>query len=116
GRASPVGAFADLHIVGREEPVLIPYAKLGPFVSKLIRSSRARRRSNSTNAGLTARECQIMRQVACGRTNREIADSLHIKESTVKKSMTVVMEKLVARNRVEAVLRFLQIVAFILQG
>jgi DNA-binding NarL/FixJ family response regulator len=56
---------------------------------------------------LTPREHQIMRQVVLGRTNKEIAETLRIKETTVKKNMTLVMEKLIVRNRVEAAIRFL---------
>ncbi|WP_426235142.1 response regulator transcription factor [Pararhizobium sp. DWP1-1-3] len=39
-----------------------------------------------------------------GRTNREIAQCLDIGEKTVKHYMTVLMQKLDVRNRVEVVL------------
>ena len=54
---------------------------------------------------LTARETQILACVARGRTNKEIARELQISEKTVKHYMTVIMEKLQVRNRVEAVLK-----------
>lgn len=50
---------------------------------------------------LTLREEEIVRTVARGRTNSEIADELHISLSTVKTHLTSVMNKLGARNRVE---------------
>lgn len=54
---------------------------------------------------LTAREDQILCQVAQGLTNKEIARNLSISEKTVKHYMTLIMQKLQVRNRVEAVLR-----------
>jgi DNA-binding NarL/FixJ family response regulator len=39
-----------------------------------------------------------------GQTNREIAQNLAISEKTVKHYMTILMQKLDVRNRVEAVL------------
>jgi DNA-binding NarL/FixJ family response regulator len=50
---------------------------------------------------LTDREEQILLTVACGRTNSEIADELHISLSTVKSHVASLMTKLGVRNRVE---------------
>jgi len=55
---------------------------------------------------LAEREKRILDQVARGLTNKEIAKSLEISEKTVKHYMTNIMQKLRARNRVEAVLAF----------
>ena len=54
---------------------------------------------------LTAREEQILDCVARALTNKEVARELQISEKTVKHYMTVIMEKLQVRNRVEAVLK-----------
>ncbi|QRM30320.1 response regulator transcription factor [Microvirga sp. VF16] len=53
---------------------------------------------------LSAREDQIVRLLLDGKTNREIATGLGITERTVKHYMTVLMQKLNARNRVEVVI------------
>ncbi|QNE17848.1 response regulator transcription factor [Kribbella qitaiheensis] len=53
---------------------------------------------------LTTREEEILRTVAQGRTNSEIATDLHISLSTVKTHLTSIMTKLNARNRVELVM------------
>jgi two-component system, NarL family, nitrate/nitrite response regulator NarL len=53
---------------------------------------------------LTDRERQILERVACGDLNKEIAYDLKISEKTVKHYMTNIMQKLHARNRVEAAL------------
>jgi DNA-binding NarL/FixJ family response regulator len=50
---------------------------------------------------LTAREEEVIRTVARGRTNAEIAEELYISLSTVKTHLASLMTKLGARNRVE---------------
>jgi two-component system, NarL family, nitrate/nitrite response regulator NarL len=55
--------------------------------------------------GLTRREYEILRHVAMGETNPEIADTLGLTRNTVKTYLQRALEKLGARNRVEAVAR-----------
>lgn len=50
---------------------------------------------------LTPRELDVVRAVARGATNAEIAAALHVTVSTVKTHVTHVQDKLLARNRVE---------------
>jgi len=52
---------------------------------------------------LTPREIEVLRQVARGLRNREIAEQLHITEETVKVHIRHLLEKLNARDRTEAV-------------
>jgi DNA-binding NarL/FixJ family response regulator len=54
-------------------------------------------------SNLTEREEEILRLIARGARDREIAEQLYISESTVKKHVQNVLRKLQARNRVEAV-------------
>jgi predicted ATPase/DNA-binding CsgD family transcriptional regulator len=58
-----------------------------------------------SNQELTAREVEILRLIAEGFTNREIADQLVIGVSTVKKHINHVYDKLDAKNRTQAVIR-----------
>jgi DNA-binding NarL/FixJ family response regulator len=53
---------------------------------------------------LTAREDQVVKLVAEGISNREIAQQLSVKENTVKKSLLRIYDKLGVSNRVELVL------------
>lgn len=53
---------------------------------------------------LTKREEDILRMVAGGLSNREIAERFGLQEKTVKHYMTSVLQKLSVRNRVEAAL------------
>ena len=55
--------------------------------------------------GLTRREYDILRRVAMGETNPEIACALGLTRNTVKTYLQRALEKLGARNRVEALSR-----------
>jgi DNA-binding NarL/FixJ family response regulator len=55
-------------------------------------------------AALTKREEDILRLVAEGLSNKEVARRLDLQEKTVKHYMTSILQKLHARNRVEAAL------------
>jgi len=50
---------------------------------------------------LTPRQCDILREVACGRSNSEIAERLHISVETVKTHMRQLLVRMGARNRTE---------------
>ncbi len=53
---------------------------------------------------LTNRECEVLRLVAEGLTNREIGERLFLAEKTVKHYMSSILQKLQVRSRVEAAL------------
>lgn len=53
---------------------------------------------------LSVREEQVVRLLLSGKTNREIAEELGIGEKTVKHYMTILMQKLHVRNRLEVVI------------
>jgi two-component system, NarL family, nitrate/nitrite response regulator NarL len=59
--------------------------------------------------GLTRREYDILRRVAMGETNPEIAAALGLSRNTVKTYLQRSLEKLGARNRVEALSRASQL-------
>jgi DNA-binding NarL/FixJ family response regulator len=52
---------------------------------------------------LTAREQEVFRLIANGRSNPEIAQELYISETTVKTHVTHILQKLDLRDRVQAV-------------
>lgn len=64
----------------------------------------AQRRRETDDIRLNVREEQILKLLLTGMTNREIAARLKISEKTVKHYMSLVMQKLNVRNRLEAVL------------
>jgi len=56
-------------------------------------------------AGLSGRELEVLRLMAAGKQNKEIADQLYVTVDTVKKHVTHILEKLGASNRTEATAR-----------
>jgi DNA-binding NarL/FixJ family response regulator len=74
---------------------------LEPVVaSKLLRQVR---HPASPDVRLTVREVEVLRLVARGRQNKEIARDLAVTERTVKFHLSALMRKLGAGNRMEAV-------------
>jgi len=58
---------------------------------------------------LTPRETQVLRLMAGGYSNREIADALGSAEGTVKNHASVILSKLGVRDRTRAVLKALEL-------
>jgi len=56
------------------------------------------------NAGLTSREIEVLRLIATGATNREVADYLVISEGTVKNHLAHIFSRLGLRDRTQAVM------------
>ncbi len=57
---------------------------------------------------LTPREIEVVRLLASGRSNKEIADALAIGDETVKTHVGRVLAKLHAENRAQAVIQALK--------
>ncbi len=74
------------------------------LAARLLAEGQAKKDEPDPLSLLTAREEQILRQVAEGMSNREIGDALNIAEKTVKHYMTNILQKLQVRNRVTAAL------------
>jgi DNA-binding NarL/FixJ family response regulator len=56
-----------------------------------------------SDEGLTGREVEVLRKVAGGNRNRDIADLLFISEETVKVHIKHIMDKLGAKDRTQAI-------------
>jgi DNA-binding NarL/FixJ family response regulator len=84
---------------------------LAPGVSEEARHRVAREALVAKEPGfvidgaITARERQIIRLLAGGYTNREIASALHVAEGTVKNHVSSVLAKMGVRDRTRAVLK-----------
>ncbi|MDV9189137.1 response regulator transcription factor [Streptomyces sp. SR27] len=80
-------------------------AYLSPRVAgRVITGMRAHRAAHPHRSleRLTDRERQVLAGLGAGRSNAEIAKTLHLVEGTVKAHVSAVLSKLGARNRVEA--------------
>lgn len=73
---------------------------LHPDVARLLADSDAR----PGQADLTARERDVLAQVARGRSNREIARALSLSEKTVKTHVSAILGKLGVQDRTQAAL------------
>ena len=62
------------------------------------------KRKAAESVMLSIREKQIVRLLMSGKTNREIADAINIREKTVKHYMTALIQKLHVRNRLEVMI------------
>lgn len=78
-------------------------AKVMSEFTRIARTPRAQ--VNDLAVDLSSRELEVLRQVATGASNKEIADLLVIAEGTVKNHLTSILAKLDARDRMQAVLK-----------
>ncbi|MCB0130569.1 MAG: response regulator transcription factor [Caldilineaceae bacterium] len=75
-------------------------------MAEFARISRpSQERVESLLEPLSDRELDILKLLALGLANREIADRLHLAEGTVKNYVSSVMQKLNVRDRTQAALR-----------
>jgi DNA-binding NarL/FixJ family response regulator len=98
--APPEELIAAIQVVARGD------ALIAPSVTRRLIAEFARRPSPASAerlAELTARELDVLRRLARGLTNAEIAAELILGESTVKTHVGNVLFKLDLRDRVQAV-------------
>ncbi|AEB12846.1 response regulator [Marinithermus hydrothermalis] len=78
----------------------------GELAEQIIQDFRAKREALTTApaAELTEREVQILRLLAQGATNQEIADELGLSEKTVRNRLSEIFAKLHLNNRTQAAL------------
>ncbi|GAA4262883.1 response regulator transcription factor [Dactylosporangium darangshiense] len=77
-------------------------ALVSPSITvRLLRHLRPPGRALAVDARLSARELEVVRLIARGRTNQELGAALFISLSTVKSHVSTIQTKLGLRNRVE---------------
>jgi len=94
-----------IRVAARGETFLQP-SVAAKVVAEFARLSRKTiRTANSAIEPLTEREIEILRLIAHGASNREIAGTLFLAEGTVKNHVTSILGKLEARDRTQAALK-----------
>ena len=100
--APPEQLLAAIHVISRGE------ALLSPAVPQALIDEIARRPTSQPDAfpgiaDLTSRELEVVKLMARGMSNAEIATELILGEATIKTHVGRVLAKLGARDRVQAV-------------
>jgi DNA-binding NarL/FixJ family response regulator len=101
---SPTAEIVEgIHAAARGESLL------HPAVARRVIQEFQRMRAAAENAPeliceLTARETEVLRLIADGKRNREIADALFLSEKTVKNYISNILYKLQVNSRTEAAL------------
>ncbi len=87
-----------IHAAAEGKPALHPAA------ARSLMQQVAEPAAPSPLESLTERERDVLRLIACGCSNKEIAASLHLTEGTVKGYVSVVLSKLNVADRTQAAL------------
>ena len=74
------------------------------------KSQAAPARRGTLNRLLTPKQISVLKELAAGRSNKEIAARMNISDKTVGSHMKEILGRLAARNRTEAVIRYLQLI------
>ncbi|MFE3825930.1 response regulator [Streptomyces sp. NPDC059092] len=99
--ASPEDLISAVRVVARGDALLAPELTRRLFDRFMARPAVSQR--PDLLGLLTEREAQILRLVAGGDSNAEIAGKLYVGEATVKTHVSRVLNKLGLRDRVQAV-------------
>lgn len=92
--------------VSKGETLILP--SVTDRASKYVKEQGAHFESADMPDTLSARELEVLRLMAGGYSNREIADALGTAEGTVKNQASSIMSKLGVRDRTRAVLKALE--------
>jgi DNA-binding NarL/FixJ family response regulator len=90
---------SSIRQVGRGERLLSP-----SLVGKVMREFQdLAKEKTRADSGLSDQELQVLRMIANGSTNKEIAEKLFWSEVTVKRKVQDILEKMGVANRAQAV-------------
>jgi DNA-binding NarL/FixJ family response regulator len=98
-RSAAADLVGAVRTVARSESLLFPAA-----VRALAATHARAARADALRARLTDREAQVLRLMAAGLSNAEIAGELTVGAQTVKSHVAAVLAKLGARDRTQAVI------------
>jgi len=77
-------------------------ATIDAFLNSLTNNDVTEGQEGGTSAGLSPREVEVLRLLAAGKSNAQIADELVISQNTVIRHVSNIFAKIGAANRAEA--------------
>jgi DNA-binding NarL/FixJ family response regulator len=102
---SPVALVVDALRAAAQGDAYLPPSVARTVIEELQRLSHDGDRARGASLGLSEREAEVLRHLARGASNKEIATALRIAEGTVKNHLTSVFEKLGVDDRLQAAMR-----------
>jgi len=78
--------------------------RLEPMIARRLMASLREERADDPTAELTARELEVLRLVAAGKPNKQIATELSISERTARTHVSRILRKLRLSSRTQAAL------------
>ena len=93
-----------IELAARGQSLLDP-AVAAKLVSEFARTPAAGKRDVAADLGLSERELAVLRALARGAANKEIAAELGIAEGTVKNHVTSILDKIGVSDRTQAALK-----------
>ena len=102
--APPEDLIKAIRIVAGGDALLAPSVTRRLIEEFARRPQRAAAKKPKQLESLTERELEVLREVARGLSNSEIAQRLHVSETTVKTHVAHLLDKLGLRDRVQAVI------------
>jgi DNA-binding NarL/FixJ family response regulator len=99
----PSELIAAIHVVAAGNALFAP-AATRRLLDRFATSTPATPAADSILHHLTEREREILRLIANGLSNAELAAQLHLSETTVKTHVSSMLRKLGVRDRVQAVI------------
>ena len=94
--------IAGVRTVARGDALLAP-AVTQRLIERFVRQPAPQTRPSGALKSLSARELDVLRLLAQGLSNEEIAQRLFISRATVKTHVASILQKLTLRDRIQAV-------------
>ena len=105
--ARPDELLSGIRSVATGDAVLAPSTTrrvLDAFAGGFVSRAASEAAEPDVLGALTARELEVFTEMAAGSTNKEIAQRLHLSETTVKTHVVRILAKLGLRDRTQAVI------------
>jgi len=95
--AAPMELIECIRLIASSDAIVSPSKAIGLF------EGQANNVNRNWGNRLSPREKEVLRLVAQGATNKEIASNCYVSETTIKAHLRKILEKMSVRNRAEAV-------------